>query len=165
VSRWLIALLALALLFALAQPEDRVAYGADPTEVQAVTSELVCPCNTNLSVAACQESIECPLAAKMESLADELVTSGMSRDEALDYFVEVYSDSILVSPRKEGFALSAWVVPFIAVGLGMAAISWLSWKWTRQRRDAVPATSQGDTGEPGLAAYRKRVERDLEQLG
>ncbi len=164
-SRWLIAPLVLALLFALAQPETPVAYGADPTDVEAITSELVCPCSTNLSVAACQKSIECPLAAKMESLADELATSGMSTRDALDYFVEIYGDSILVSPRKEGFALSAWAVPFIGVGLGIAAISWLSWKWTRQRRGAVPATSQGDTGEPDLAAYRKRVERDLEQLG
>ena len=163
-SRWLIALLLVGLVFALAQRENRVAYGADPTQVEAVTSELVCPCATNLSVAACQKTIECPLAAKMESLADELVTSGMGTDEALDYFVEVYSESILVSPRKEGFALSAWVVPFIAVGLGMAAISWLSWQWTRQRREAVPATPHGDSPEPELTAYRKRVERDLEQL-
>lgn len=164
--RWMTALLilVLALAFALAWPQDRPAYAADPAEVEAITSELVCPCATGLSVAACQESIDCSLAAKMESLADELVTSGMSRSEALDYFVEVYSESILISPRKEGFALSAWVVPFIGVGLGMAAISWLSWRWTHQRREAAPATSRVDTSEPDLTPYREQVERDLKQL-
>jgi cytochrome c-type biogenesis protein CcmH len=162
VLRWLVAILVLGLILALTQSDSRVAYGADPTQVEEVTSELVCPCASGLTVAACQETVDCPLAAKMENLANELIADGMSKDEILDYFVEIYNESILAAPRKEGFSLSAWAVPFLGVALGVSAMSWLSWRWARQRRKDV-AEAPASAG-PDLTTYRKQVESDLERL-
>lgn len=161
-SRWIIGVLVSGLVFAVAQPVNQTA-AADPIRVEDVTSELVCPCASGLTVATCQKTLECPLAAKMESLTDELLTEGLTKDEVLSYFVDVYGESILIVPKKEGFALSAWLVPFLAVGLGIATISWLSWRWARGRRDVSAEAAVAD--QPDLTTYREQVERDLGRLG
>jgi cytochrome c-type biogenesis protein CcmH len=162
VLRWLVAILILGLIFLPTRSEGRAAYAADPPQVEEVTSELVCPCASGLTVAACQETVDCPLAAKMENLTEELIAEGKSKDEILDYFVEIYNESILAAPRKEGFSLSAWAVPFLGVALGITAMSWLAWRWARQRRRDV-AEAPASAG-PDLTAYRKQVESDLKQL-
>lgn len=161
-SRWTKAVLLAGLLAALAWVAAGEARASQPAAVDEVTSQLVCPCAAGLSVADCQETLECPMAAKMEGLASELLTEGMNADEALDYFVETYGDSILISPQKEGFGLSAWAVPFAGVIAGVGLVAWLSWEWARRRRQAPAAEPAGVP--PDLAAYRQRVERDLEAL-
>lgn len=171
--RWLlssISLLALVLAFwffapSLAAPTGPRAADADgePT-VHGIASELMCQCGCAMTVAACQESMECSIADGMVSDIQRRIDAGESKEEILDGFVAIYGEQVLASPRKSGFSLTVWVAPFLAVAVGGAFVSVLAWAWVR-RRPAAAAASASPSPAGDLDPYEKRVDEELSLWG
>ena len=99
----------------------------DAERAQAVAASLRCPTCQGLSVA----DSNSPLAKSMRDIIDERVAAGESDEEITQYFVDRYSDWVLLAPRADGVGWVVWAVPGAAVLVGLLVVTSL----VRRRHD------------------------------
>ena len=86
-----------------------------------VEEALTCQCGCGLTVHSCNH-LSCGSGIPLKQEVLTLVSQGLSRDEILLRFRDKYGEKILSSPTTEGFNLTAWLLPFIAVGAGVLVV-------------------------------------------
>jgi len=118
-------------------------------DVNVVASQLRCVVCQSLSVADSPSE----MAAQMRHLVRERLAAGETPDQVVRYFVEKYGDWILLAPPRRGFTLLVWLLPPVAVLLGLAVTVRRVRAWTRR-----PAP----IAEPVDAAMRERIRAELE---
>ncbi len=146
----------LALVLALAVPG--LAHAGDP--VEDVTRELMCQCGCTMIVNVC----DCGTAEQMRQVVRGQLSEGRSGQEIIDYFVSQYGEKVLGSPRKEGFNLTAYVLPFAAIAAGGGGVSAAAYAWVRRSRAGVHAQPATAAADEDLAAYEDELARDLAEL-
>lgn len=118
-------------------------------QAQQITSELRCPVCQGLSVADSPSQ----MANQMRDLIRERLSAGESPEAVKAYFVERYGEWILLAPKREGFNLLVWVLPFLGLGAGAMALVIVVRRWKRQ-----PTADASLTIDP---AHLDRVRREL----
>jgi len=114
------------------------------TSVSDLEDEVMCPvCGTSLALAR-----EAPLARRQRAYIDRLVRSCRSKDEIKAALVDEFGDSVLALPSKDGFNLSAYVAPLLAMLLGGAATLVALARWRRAGANA--SERRAARGSPGL---------------
>ncbi|HYO79919.1 MAG TPA: cytochrome c-type biogenesis protein CcmH, partial [Bryobacteraceae bacterium] len=128
-------------------------------EIRRVGDKLACKCgHCNNTVATCQ-MIGCGYSNPAREKIAALQKQGASDQSIIDGFVKEMGIVALAVPPTEGFHLLGWIMPFIAIGLGLAGIL-LYFK--RYRRPA-PAAVNAQT--PAIdERYRKRIETEMAEL-
>lgn len=122
-------------------------------QVYEVAAQLRCVVCQNLSVADSPSE----MANQMRAIVRERLARGESPEQVIEYFVDKYGEWILLSPRTRGFTLLVWVVPFVAVAIGLALVAVRLRRWTRLRRTRQPAAL------PAIeASMSERIRRELE---
>ena len=150
-SRALVLLAALALL---ALPTAATAADCPKTTLSAVEAEVMCPvCGTPLGLAS-----EAPQANRERALIQRLVDRCQSKEQIKDVLVAQYGPGVLALPEAEGFNLSAYLVPALAVLLAAVGIAVAARRW---RRDG--GSGPAPDGPPADAASDKRLNADLER--
>ncbi len=119
-----------------------------------IGSQLRCVVCQSLSVADSPSET----ARQMREIIRERLAAGESPEQVKAYFVERYGLWILLSPPRQGFNLLVWVVPFAALGLGLALVAILVRRWSRQ---SAAAQSPPDPVNP---AMHERIRRELSEL-
>ena len=95
--------------------------------VQDVAQEVRCPtCNTPLDVSSS------PVAMDMKAYIARKIEKGWTKQQIIDGLVGEFGPTVLATPPKSGFDLIAWIVPALAVALGLAAIPLLTRAWSRR---------------------------------
>jgi cytochrome c-type biogenesis protein CcmH len=119
-----------------------------------VSNRLVCQCGCEdqLSVCAMQN---CGSATPMRAEIRERLQKGESVEAVVNAFVERVGKKVLSAPTMKGFDLTAWIMPFVMLCLGAAAVSWIVVKMVRPAASPVPAPA---------AAVDPRVERELQDF-
>lgn len=115
---------------------------ATPSMTAAQRDELEhhihCMCGCNLDVYTCRTTdFSCEVSPKMHQDVMALVAGGYGAQEILNAFVGTYGERVLMEPKKEGFNIAGYVVPFAALGGGTALVLALLRRW--QRPAAAPA--------------------------
>ena len=122
-----VAALLLALLLAL--PGVALADQVRGVDVQQLERELNCPtCKAPLAVS------NSPAADRIKQRLRELVAEGRTEEQIKDALVKDFGRQVLAAPPKKGFDLFAWVVPALAVLLGLAAIPFITRHWAARGR-------------------------------
>jgi cytochrome c-type biogenesis protein CcmH len=144
---------AVVLVFALlvASVHAEAARQVTPQQVHDVAEQLRCVVCQNLSVADSPSE----MAAQMRAIVRERLEAGESPEQVRQYFVERYGEWILLAPRREGFNLLVWWLPFVAVAVGLVSVGLLLRRWTRRRATAAPLP-------PVDTAMSERIRRELE---
>lgn len=140
----LLALVAVAAFVAL-QPR------AEPTAAERadeISRGLRCPDCQGLSVADSPTSS----AQEIRRQIDELVAGGATNEEVRDHFVARYGEWILLAPTSP----VVWVIPFVAVVAGTAALG----AWLLARRRAPDTASVAVL----TAETRRRLHDEAEAL-
>jgi len=158
-SRLLLALVAVALLVpatavvlaASNSAPEPAATGRRPSdaEVTAVASQLRCVVCQSLSVADSPSE----MAAQMRGIVRDRLAAGDSPDQVVQYFVDKYGEWILLAPRPRGFTLLVWLVPALAVVLGLAVLALRLRGWAPRRRAIAHRPDP---------AMRERIRKELE---
>jgi cytochrome c-type biogenesis protein CcmH len=125
----LLALLAVLAILWLTQGAATPQQRAD-----ALAAELRCPDCQGLSVADSQTAS----AREIRRQIAELVDAGASDDEVRAHFVDRYGEWILLAPASP----AAWVLPFVALVAGVAALS--AWLVRRRPEPAADVTTVDD---------------------
>ncbi len=107
-----------------------------------------CGCNEQLSVCAMQN---CSSATPMRAEIRERLQAGESVEQIVDSFVARIGKKVLSAPTMKGFDITAWIMPFIILCLGLVVVSWIVVKMVRP--SPVPATAS--------APIDPRIEKEL----
>lgn len=122
-------------------------------DIRGLEKELRCPtCNTPLDVSSA------PIALRMKEFIRVRAEQGQTEQQIKDALVAEFGREVLATPPKEGFDLVAWVVPGIAVAIGLAAIPVITRRWAR--RGSRPAPAGADATPEEL----ERLERELDRI-
>ena len=124
---------------------------ADEEQVHAIARQLRCVVCQNLSVADSPSE----MANQMRAVIRERLATGQQPDEVVEYFVEKYGEWILLEPRRRGFTALVWVIPPLAVLVGLAIVALLLVRWTRRRPLAAVPTRL----DPAMS---ERIRREME---
>lgn len=141
---------AVAALLALAALAPAAASAAEQATLPDIEDEVMCPiCGTTLELS------DSPQAERERELIRSLIAQGMSKDEIKDALVAEYGEDVLAAPDSEGFDLTAWVIPALGIGLGVAGVGLAIARLARRRDED---SNGGPAIDPGEAA---RLDRDM----
>ncbi|HSF06372.1 MAG TPA: cytochrome c-type biogenesis protein [Methylomirabilota bacterium] len=149
---WLVVLLASLTLGpptpGLAQQPAR---HVEEEQVHTIATQLRCVVCQNLSVADSPSE----MANQMRAVIRERLAAGQSPGEVVEYFVDKYGEWILLEPRRRGFTALVWLIPPLAVLIGLGVVALLIVRWTRRR----PAPATPVRLDPVMS---ERIRREME---
>jgi len=120
-------------------------------------SEVICPtCSTTL------DQSNAPVAARLREFIRGRIAAGDTKSEIKGALVAQFGQRVLAAPPREGFNLLAWVLPFVALGVGAVVLGLLAWRWSRRRREEAPAAA-GTPASNGRAPLDPELEQRLDE--
>ena len=116
---------------------------------------IMCPICPGESIDQAQNT----LALQMRGIVRDKLANGETEKQIKQFFVERYGPSVLLEPPRSGFSLTAWVVPpvAVAVGLGLFLLALRVMKRTARDSDNADAAREPDS-DAGLERYYARIE-------
>jgi cytochrome c-type biogenesis protein CcmH/NrfF len=137
-------------------PNDRAMTPSTP-EVRAVARKLACWCGgcPKHPVGEC----ECTMCRRVRTEVGELLESGMTEQQVLDYFVAQQGGyHVLSEPPNQGFNRLSWMFPYIVAGGALITIVLTTRRWSRPAAAVAGASTVVD---PEMSA---RVDDELRNL-
>lgn len=120
------------------------------TNLPDVEDEVMCPtCGTLLQLA------ESPQAQDERDFIRRKIAQGETKDQIKDDLVREFGDAVLATPPASGFDLTAYLVPALALLVGLMGIIVGVRRWRRTDRDA------GHDDAPLEADETERLDADL----
>jgi cytochrome c-type biogenesis protein CcmH len=131
--------------------------GADRNErIRTLSGNFICVCSCRQLLNACNH-FNCPSSGPMFAELGKLVDEGRTDEAIIAHFVDKYGNTVLSAPPVSGFNLTAWIMPFAALGIGaLAAIYFVRRfraRWTGPSADS-----------PDLSKYQDKVEEELKKF-
>ncbi|MCL5960588.1 MAG: cytochrome c-type biogenesis protein CcmH [Chloroflexi bacterium] len=126
--------------------------------VDDVAKEVMCQCGCTMIVYNC----DCGTADQMRGVIREKLDGGQTKQEILNYFVGQYGETVLAAPTKEGFNITAWIMPFVGLAVGVGVVYLVLTRWflaSSKQPEPVPGKSEEELGE-----YEERFRRELQQF-
>ncbi|MBE2220795.1 MAG: cytochrome c-type biogenesis protein CcmH [Anaerolineae bacterium] len=141
------------------ETEEPVLREVSDDEVNEVAKDLYCPVCENTPLDVCPTKA----CADWRELIRTKLAAGETKQDVFDYFVLQYGDSALARPPKTGINFVLWLLPFIAVALGLVFFA----RYMKGLRQDDPETVTSASGvqdvspEPAPDDYSARVEQEL----
>ncbi len=155
-----LALLCLLAILALAWAPAARADALDD-QVRAIGKELRCPVCAGETVA----DSNAALAVQMRGVIRQKLEAGETTDQIKAYFVARYGPEILLTPQTSGFTLGVWLMPIVALLVGLGVVFAVLRSWSRRGADAAPLPRAPETTAPSLSeGDDARLEEELARL-
>jgi cytochrome c-type biogenesis protein CcmH/NrfF len=123
--------------------------------------KLMCVCGCNQVLLECNH-VGCPLSDGMRGELVAAMNRPDSDDLVLQSFVQKYGPTVLIAPTTTGFNRVAWVMPYLALALGLTTVVLVVRAW-RSRPLAIPAAGVAPLRDgPDLDQFREQARRDTE---
>ena len=119
---------------------------------------LMCMCGCNQVLTECNH-VGCSKSTAMLAKLDQLVARNESDDLTLQAFVQEYGALALAEPPARGFNLLAWLMPALALLMGLVLVRAVLLRWRHAPATAAAGMSAGVSSD--LLA-RARLESDEE---
>jgi cytochrome c-type biogenesis protein CcmH len=149
--RFAVRLTVLALILAAPALAQQPARHVDEEQVHTIAMQLRCVVCQNLSVADSPSE----MANQMRALIRERLAAGQTPSEVVEYFVDKYGEWILLEPRRRGFTALVWLMPPLALLIGLGIVAVLIARWTRHR----PSAAAPARLDPAMS---ERIRREME---
>lgn len=137
----------------------RLAYADDQSEIE---EAMVCQCGCGIVLKHCPHQ-NCGFAIPARQYIAGLLKEGKNKEEVIDTFVKKYGQKVLAAPKKEGFNILGYILPFIAFIAGAFFISRVVRSWTfkgERDEDKVIEHLPEDAG----SELDKKIEEELKKL-
>jgi len=135
-----------------------LAVAADRNErLRELTPKFMCVCGGCNQVLMNCNHIGCPSREAMIKDLAKRVDQGDSNDGVVEYVIDKYGTSVLSAPPASGFNLTAWVMPFAALGAGLiVAVFFL--------RRFKAAQANAPAAHVDMTSYQQKVEEELKKF-
>ena len=129
-------------------------------DVNRVAKQLYCPVcpNTPLDVCetqACQEW--------RAQIKDQL-GQGWSDQQVIEYFVAQYGERVLAEPKRSGFTSFVWILPVVALAIGLFVLTQLLRAWKAQRTVPAGVPAPMVTSTAIAPEVLERLEKELREI-
>src|ERR1700690_1504334 len=98
--------------------------------------QLMCICGCNQILLECNH-VGCPDSDMMRNELMAAVSRGDSDSLVEQSFVQKYGPTVLAAPTTTGFNRTAWIVPFVALGIGMVTVVLVVRAWKNRPAPAI----------------------------
>jgi cytochrome c-type biogenesis protein CcmH/NrfF len=137
--------------------------GDDAARFNTLGHRLMCMCGCNQVLLECNH-VGCQYSDRMRGELVEALQRGDNDSLALQSFVQKYGTTVLLAPSTTGFGRIAWIMPYLALFLGVGAVVLIVRGWNKRPLAALAAAGGGHDALDGLDAYRDQVRKDTEQI-
>lgn len=149
-------LLALMLFVALGSSAAVSAQEPDPNvddQVLRISKGLYCPVCTGVPLDVCDTQA----CVQWRALIREKLLAGENEQQIRQYFIAQYGERVLGAPPPEGFNLSAYILPVLALLVGGLILFWTTRRWI-----VHPQSAPAPAVLPHIAPeYAERIAREL----
>ena len=154
--------LCMSLLFSIMLGFSTHAWSQSWQDVAGDLMSPACPGRTLLNCTSSQ-------AEQWRELIRQKLAQGESKEQILRYFVDIGGEGILAAPPKQGFALTAWLLPLFVMVNGAGLIVILTRRWAQRRPPAElhSVTDHNTAAAPSHARsdpYLDRLHRELKEF-
>ena len=134
--------------------------GDEAARFEELGHQLMCICGCNQILLECNH-VGCPDSDMMRNELMAGVTRGDSDSLVEQAFVQKYGPTVLAAPTTTGFDRTAWIVPFVALGLGLLLVILVVRAWKNR---PTPAIADGIRPLRGieLEQFRDQARKDTE---
>jgi len=134
---------------------------SDPaTRFSELGHQLMCICSCNQILLECNH-VGCPDSDGMRNELMAAVTRGDSDSLVEQSFVQKYGPTVLAAPTGKGFDRTAWIVPFLALGLGFVAVIWVVRSW-KNRPPPPPPGGVPPVRDAELQKFREQAGKETD---
>lgn len=121
---------------------------------------MMCTCGCGQVLLECNH-VGCQSSDKMRNQLLAAMDRGDNDDLILQGFVQEYGPTVVAAPPTSGFNYVAWVMPFIALGVGVAFVVFVVRTWKNR---PAPVLADGITIPQGneLDEMRRRAREETE---
>ncbi len=126
--------------------------------------KLMCVCSCNQVLLECNH-VGCRYSDRMRDELGAALERADSDDLVLQSFVQKYGPTVLLAPTASGFNRLAWVMPYLALVLGLITVGLIVRAWSarsRAERAGTPARSAPATGAAELERFRDQARRETQ---
>ena len=124
-----------------------------------VSDRIGCQCGCNQPLSGCNHH-PCGSADPMRVQIRAAIAAGQNEQAIVDEFVQQYGVKVLSAPPARGFQLTAWVMPFLALLLGLVVVYRVV---SHLRARALAADADDPARAALLERYAKAIDEELER--
>jgi cytochrome c-type biogenesis protein CcmH/NrfF len=132
--------------------------GDESARVNDLGHRMMCACGCNQILLECNH-VGCTYSDRMRAELITAVGRGDSDDLTLQAFVQKYGPTVLAAPTKTGFNRVAWVMPYLALVVGLSMVTLIVRAW-KSRPLLLPADSPVPVHGAELERFREQARRD-----
>jgi cytochrome c-type biogenesis protein CcmH/NrfF len=121
---------------------------------------MMCACGCSQILLECNH-IGCTYSDKMRNQLLASIDKGNNDDLILQGFVQEYGPTVIAAPTATGFNRVAWIMPFVALGMGITFVIYVVRSW---RHRPEPALADGIRIPQGheLDDLRRKARRETD---
>ena len=132
--------------------------GDENTRFNDLGHRLMCVCGCNQILLECNH-VGCNYSEHMRQELIAAIEHGDNDDLVLQAFIQKYGTTVLSAPTNKGFNRVAWIVPYLALVLGLGLVVMVVNAWGR--KPPLPGAGPG-SGNPDLEPFRNQAQRETE---
>jgi len=123
--------------------------------------KLMCVCGCHQVLLECNH-VGCPLSDGMRGELVAAMSRPDSDDLVLQAFVQKYGPTVLLAPTTTGFNRVAWIMPYLALVLGLTTVILIIRAW-KSRPLVMPAGGVASVSGSELDYFRDQARKDTEE--
>jgi cytochrome c-type biogenesis protein CcmH/NrfF len=134
--------------------------GDDSARIDRLGHQMMCVCGCNQILLECNH-VGCSYSTRMRDELTAAVTRGDGDNAVLQWFIQTYGTTVLTVPTNRGFNRIAWIMPYLALVMGIALVVFIVGVWKKRPlavHARVPATVRGLE----LDRFREQARRETE---
>lgn len=134
--------------------------GDENARFSALGHKLMCVCSCNQVLLECNH-VGCSYSDRMRGELAAALDRADSDDLVLQSFVQKYGPTVLLAPTATGFNRVAWVIPYLALALGLTTVVLIVRAW-RTRPLVMPAGGVAPASPAEFERFRDQARRETE---
>jgi len=135
--------------------------GDSTSRVEKLGHQMMCVCSCSQILMECNH-VGCTYSDTMRRELTAAVDAGKTDPQVLAIFVEKYGTTVLAAPTHSGFDRVAWLLPYIALVVGIGGVAFIVRAWHKRRVPATVAASSGlSAADLSRLREQARQETDL----
>lgn len=134
--------------------------GDEESRFQSLGHHMMCVCGCGQILLECNH-VGCQYSDRMRTELMAALDRGDNDDLVLQAFVQKYGTTVIAAPTTTGFNRVAWIMPFLALILGLVTTALIVRAWKDRPAPAAPGGVVPVTG-PELDTYRRQAREETE---
>ena len=134
--------------------------GDDGARFNNLGHRMMCVCGCSQILLECNH-VGCQYSDRMRGELLAALERGDNDDLILQNFVQKYGTTVMAAPTTTGFNRVAWIMPYLALVLGLAAVVLVVRTW-KNRPLVLPADAVPPASGAELQHFREEARKDTE---